>query len=426
MRSSGAVVRRLGSLCISAALVTAASSSVALTPVKAPPTVTITFIQREATSTLKPYLVHLTNAFMASHPQIHVNLLFEPSDSVLHEREEAMLAAKTPPTMGQVGPGWAQSYAAADAIVPLGPMIHGKNGLSPKAIAAIWPGMRSQIQFHGQTWMWPFNESDWVMFYNQQLVQRLHLTIPKTWTQFVKVADSIHAADTWAISVNPTDMGEGLALNMEEAFGSPIIKDGEPNFDTPAAAKALTLLNSLYQSGAMKIGSGYPGNVAFGSGHAIFHLTTTDGYYYDVEASEGKFTVATAPLPTGPAGRIGNMIGGDNLVIFAHTSTRQQQAAWTYIKWLTEPVQTAYWATHTGYLPVTRLALPLMKSYLATHAYKQIGIDELATSATEPELPNFSEAEDDLGNAFEAVLLEHESPSQALKEAQSQAVSSLP
>jgi len=417
--------KRIGAIGISVGLLGSAWASVALTRVVASPKVSITFIQRESTNTLKPYLVHLTNEFMRSHPDIRVNLLFEPSDSVLHQKEEAMMAANTPPTLGQVGPGWAQSYAAADAIIPLSPMIDGPNGLTAGQVHDIWPGIYSQISFRGKVWMWPFNESDWVMFYNQQLVKKLHLSIPKTWQQFVEVAKEIHAPDTWAISVNPTDMGEYLTLNLAEAFGSPIVKYHQPDFNTPGAAQAMAVMRTLYTNGSMKLGSGYPGNVAFGSGHAVFHLTTTDGYYYDLKASLGKFTVATAPFPTGPGGKVGNMIGGDNLVIFAHTTTSQQQAAWTYIKWLTQPQQTAYWATHTGYLPVSRAALPLMKTYLATEAYKRIGIEELTSASSQPELPHFSEAENDFGNALEEVLLANEPIATALKAAQAQAVGPL-
>ncbi len=55
---------------------------------KNPEPVTITFMQRESTSTLKPYLIHLTNQFMKAHPGIKVELDFEPSESVLHAKED--------------------------------------------------------------------------------------------------------------------------------------------------------------------------------------------------------------------------------------------------------------------------------------------------------------------------------------------------
>jgi ABC-type glycerol-3-phosphate transport system substrate-binding protein len=45
--------------------------------------VTITFMQRESTSVLKPYLVHLTDEFNSTHKDIKVELEFEPSENVV-------------------------------------------------------------------------------------------------------------------------------------------------------------------------------------------------------------------------------------------------------------------------------------------------------------------------------------------------------
>lgn len=389
-------------------------------------TVTISFMQRESTSTLKPYLIHLTNQFMKLHPHVKVNLIFEPNSSTLHTEEEAAIAAKNAPTLGQVGGGWAQAYADSDAIVPLTAFIHGKDGLTPAQISDIWPGMYQEAHLtNGDVWMWPFNQSVWVMYYNKQLVQKLHLSVPKTWPQFLKVADDIHAPNTWALSIDPNDMGEDLALIMAEAYGSPIIKNGEPNFDTSGAKDALSLMEKLYASGEMKLGTDYPGEVAFGSQHAVFHITTTDGYYYDLASAAGKFTIATAPIPEGPNGDVGNMLGGDNLVIFSQASKPQRQAAWTYMKWLTEPQQTAYWGTHTGYLPVTKTAVPLMKQYLATHQYKEVGMSELGSAPPEPEVTDFTEGADDFGDALQEVLINHESIARALNTAEQQAKQSM-
>jgi len=58
-------------------------------------------------------------------------------------------------------------------------------------------------------------------------------------------------------------------------------------------------------------------------------------------------------------------------------------------------------------------------------AYKQIGVDELANAPGEPQVPNFSEAALDFGNAIEKVLLDNARASSALASAQSQALSQL-
>jgi len=389
--------------------------------------VTITFMQRESTSVLKPYLVHLTDEFNSTHKDIKVELEFEPSENVLHEKEEAAIAAGDPPTLGQVGQGWAAAYQASNAIVPLGPFVHGKNGLSAKELADVWPGMIQESKVHGKLWSWPFNESVWVMFYDKQMAASLHLSPPKTWSELLADAKEIPKVDPghWAFSINPLEIGDDLALIMAESYGSEPTKDGKPSLDGPGDVDALSLLQKLYASGGLKLGTDYPGETAFTSERSVFHLTTTNGYYYDLKGAKGKFTIDTAPIPVGPGGKVGNMVGGNNVVIFAHTTKAEQAAAWEYLKWLTEPEQTAYWATHTGYLPVTKAAVPLIQSYLKTHDYKRIGVEELASAPGEPETPNFSEAAQDFGNAIEKVLLEHQSPAVALAAAQKKALAQL-
>lgn len=403
----------------------AASSTTASTAPAKP--VTITFMQRESTSVLKPYLVHLTDEFNSTHKGVKVELEFEPSENVLHEKEEAAIAAGDPPTLGQVGQGWAAAYEASHAIVPLGPFVQGKNGLSAKELADVWPGMIQESKVHGKLWSWPFNESVWVMFYDKQMAASLHLSPPKTWSELLADAKAIPKIDPghWAFSINPLEIGDDLALIMAESYGSEPTQDSKPSLDGPGDVDALSLLQKLYASGGLKLGTDYPGETAFTSERTVFHLTTTDGYYYDFKGAKGKFTIDTAPLPVGPGGKVGNMVGGNNVVIFAHTTNAEQAAAWEYLKWLTEPEQTAYWATHTGYLPVTKAAVPLIQSYLKSHDYKRIGVEELASAPGEPETPNFSEAAVDFGNAIEKVLLEHESPASALAAAQKKAIAQL-
>ncbi len=95
------------------------------------------------------------------------------------------------------------------------------------------------------------------------------------------------------------------------------------------------------------------------------------------------------------------------------------------MKWLSEPTHTAYWATHTGYLPVTEAALPLMKSYYTSHPYQKIAANSLMSAREMPPVPNFDEAVGALANAISEATIGHQSVGTALTNAQTTAVKDL-
>lgn len=391
--------------------------------------VTITFAEAMSSGTLKTTMVSLVNQFEHQYPGIQVKLIAESSYGVLNEKTEAMLAAKTPPTIAQAYESWAAAYKAADAIVPLTPYVNGKNGLTKAEVSNFWtPVWKDQFLNH-QLYMWPFNKSDFVMYYNASWLKKAHQSVPTTWAAFAKVGKAItsKAKDQWAVSIDPGSTGEGAAngtylyMAMIEAWGGHLMNNGKPDFNSPQAKAALTYLKQLYASGALKLGTNYPGQTAMGAQHGAFDLSTIASYYYDQEADGGKFSMGVAAMPKGPAGE-GNILQGTNIVLFRQATTAQKNAAWTFMKWLTEPAHTAYWAKNTGYLPVDKSAVKLMGTYYKTHPYQEIAANSLAYAQETPPVAWFDQAAGELGNAMQAAITGTESVNAALNQAQSQAL----
>jgi multiple sugar transport system substrate-binding protein len=416
------------------------STSAAKAPstAKAPPVatgvptkpVTITFMEAMSSGTLRPALVHLVAEFEKDYPNITVSLEVEASYSTLEEKEEAGIAAGDPPTMGQAYENWAASYASSHAIIPLSAYLSGKNGISSSAESQIWPALlKAQYLPDGQVWMWPFNASDFVMYYNPTRLKAAGLSMPTTWSEFAKDAKAVTTNGDWGVSMDPGDStgpanGGSWLLALINAYGGQWVKNGKPDFDSHAAIEAATYLANLENAGALKVGTDYPGQTALGSGHSTFDMSTIASYYYNTQAIGGKFPLGVAAFPSGPAGQ-GNVLEGTNNVIFAGASSVQRAAAWTFMKWLSEPAQTAYWASQTGYLPVTKAALPLMKSYDASHPYQEIAAKSLTYAEGSPSYAWWTEASGDLAVALESILVSHASPTSALKGAQSKALAAM-
>ena len=77
----------------------------------------------------------------------------------------------------------------------------------------------------------------------------------------------------------------------------------------------------------------------------------------------------------------------------------------------------------TGYLPVDRSAIALMKTYFNTHPYQRIAAESLSAARSLPPVPGFEEATGALANALQEILIGHMPVAQALAQAEQQAKS---
>jgi len=420
--------RRAFLISVPAALATAAAVAlVPLTPASAAPGVTISFMEAMSSGTQKTALATLTSEFEKANPGITVQLVAEPDYSTLLEKEEAAVAAGNPPTMGQAYENWAATFAGSGAIVPLTPYINSKDGVNPAQQKQFWGSVWHDLYLpDGKIWMWPFNKSDYVVYYNATMLKQDGLSAPKTWAQWAADGAKITHGPYWEESVATGTLsapanGTYLYLSMVRAYGGSWVKDGKPTLDTKAAVTALSILQGMVKRGYLKIGTNYPGQTALGAGRAAFDISTVAGYPYVLDAVGKKFSLQIAAVPSGPAGP-GNALEGTNVVIFSKATAAEKQAAWDFMKWLTEPKQTAYWAEQTGYLPVTRTALPLMAGYDATHPYQEIAAKELQYATPSPAYSWWTEAVGEVGVALEAALVNNQSPSVALAAAQQKAL----
>jgi ABC-type glycerol-3-phosphate transport system substrate-binding protein len=381
-----------------------------------------------SSGTLAPAMEHLTSEFNRTHKNITVTLEVQASYSTLEAKEQASIAAGNPPTIGQAYEDWAATYAKSGAIVPLASYVHGSNGVSSTYISSMYKGVwKDQFLPGGKLYMWPFNKSDFVMYYNANRLQQQHLAVPTTWTQFMSVTHSLTSSShgTWGFSMDPGTSssaanGTYLYVALLRAYGGNLMVNGRVAFASQAGVRAMNVLKTMYDNGSMKLGTNYPGQTALGAEHGAFDLSTIASYYYNNEAIAGKFTMGVAALPKGPAGE-GNVLQGTNIVMFSKATSAERSAAWTFMKWLTEPQQTAYWAEHTGYLPVTTQANPLMATYFASHPYQKIAAESLQYALPAPAEPGWTEGIGTIATAIQEVLLQNKPVQQVLTQEQAAA-----
>jgi multiple sugar transport system substrate-binding protein len=390
--------------------------------------VTISFMEAMSGGSLKGSLAHLTSQFEQANPNITVDLQESPDYATLEKNEKDAITAKKAPTIGQVYEGWAADYARSGVIDPLDSLLTGSSSLS---LSALYSGVRDDLKLcDGKTWMWPFNKSVYVNFYNQQMLTAAGQTAPTTWAQYATAAKAVSRNGVVGITVDPggkDDLTTGAIWFeiLSEAYGTPVFdKNGVPQFNGPGAIKAMQYLADLKQAGALGVGKDFPGETALGAKKGLFDISSVAGYSYETQAVGSRFTMGTSDLPAGPA-KQANQMNGTNLVIFDQATAAQKQAAWKYMQFLSSASSQAYWATQTGYLPVTPAALPQMTAFTAKNPWMITAAQALQHSSGTAPVPWADDAQGELAVALTDVLTSGTSPKAALDKAQQDAMSDM-
>jgi ABC-type glycerol-3-phosphate transport system substrate-binding protein len=373
----------------------------------------------------KTALAKMVSDFHAAHPNITVTLQEQPDYGTLYTKITAAAAAGNPPTIAQVYEEWAAELAANQVITPL------TSYASTAELNAFYPGIRKDLYLpDGKLWMWPFNKSVVIQYYNQNILASAGVSAaPKTWDEFASDAKKVSKGKVVAISIDPGNSsgpqgGTAWYEILAQSFGEPVFaKDGTPQFTSKAAVQALQYLVDLKNAHALATGTNYPGQTALGAQTGVWDISSVASYPYNLAAVGKKFTMGTADLPTGPAGPA-NQLAGTNIALFSAASKAQQDAAWIFLQFLTSPQEQAYWASQTGYLPLGPAALqtPTLQSYAKDHPYLDFASKDLGFATGLPPYPWITKASGDLAEGLQAALSGSKSPQDALADAQSAAM----
>jgi len=387
--------------------------------------VTITFMEAMSSGTLKSSLDYLTQQFEKANPKVTVQLDAVPDYGTLLNKETAAVAAGKPPTIGQAYEDWAATFAKSKVILPL------TSYATPDDLSHLYTGVKNDLYLPGnQLYMWPFNKSVIITYFNQKMLDGKKLPVPTTWDQFATDAKAVSGGGTVGIAIDPGTSsgpagGEAWFEVLAHSYGTPVFTPtGTPQFNSPAAVQAMQYLVNLKQAGALSVGTNYPGQVALGAGKGLFDVSSVASYYYNQQAVGGKFPMGTAAVPAGPSGRA-NEMAGTNIVMFAKSSSAQQKAAWSFMNYLSSATAQAYWASHSGYLPVTPDALGQMTDFLTKNPYEKVAAADLAIATASPPYPWITKCQGDLVVAMQSALSGKQSPADALAAAQKQATADM-
>ncbi len=117
--------------------------------------------------------------------------------------------------------------------------------------------------------------------------------------------------------------------------------------------------------------------------------------------------------------RKGSPTGGGNFYIFKKSTPAQQEAAYKFVKWITQPERAAQWSIDTGYVaPPSPAAYdtPALKKYTADFPPALVARDQLPVSVAEFSTHDNQRVTKALNDGLQAALTGTKTPAQAMKD----------
>ncbi len=354
--------------------------------------------------TQKPTLEQITKDFNASQSNVTVQLVDQESYDPLNQKLLAALAAGNPPDMSQCFENWAAKFNQSKALADLTPYINAKDGLNKSELDDIWPVLLKDGQLNGKQYMFPFNKSTYVLYYNEDMLKEAGISDPpKTWDEFADQAKKLtKGPNQWGTDFSLLDGYENIFEAMVAEWGGTMLNAAQTKstFNQEPGQKALQFWVDLVKSGAAHRVSSREDQGDFGSKHIGLYVSTIAGYSFVQQAVGGKFKWKVAPLPAGPNGQH-TEITGTNACIFAKSAKDVQQGAFQFIKYFTSRQPTSLWSQKTGYMPVRKSAFEAMKQdFYVQNPNLKVAVDQLPNAIFGPSVSVWNEA------AFKVILTE--------------------
>jgi sn-glycerol 3-phosphate transport system substrate-binding protein len=318
-----------------------------------------------------------------------------------------------------------------DLIVPFDDFI--KTDEDRAWLASFYPAFMENSQTGGKTYGIPFQRSTPVLYWNKEAFAAAGLdpnTPPATWEEMVEMGKKLVKKDEngnvtqWGVRI-PTSgfpywLFQGLSTQNDVILAN--AEGNKTNFDDPKVVEALEYLVSLStEHGVME-----PGIVEWGATPKAFFegqtamMWTTTGNLTNVRKN-APFDFGVGMLPANK--RRGAPTGGGNFYLFKGTSQEQLAAAVDFIKWITEPEQSAKWTMATGYVaprPAT-WDTPTMQAYAADFPAVLVARDQLEYAVAELSTYENQRVTRIFNDALAAAITGQKDAASALAEAQAQA-----
>jgi sn-glycerol 3-phosphate transport system substrate-binding protein len=372
------------------------------------------------------YMAEFADDFNKAHPNIIVEPIY--SGSYVETMQRALTASRAgnPPDVAMITT--ADMWTARDEgiIIPLTSFAEAEGG--EDFLGLFFESFINDCTIGEELYALPFQKSTPIFYYNKDMFREAGLDPekpPTNWDELLEYSRKLVVRENsttvrWGVQI-PVD-GWLLAAFIFQNGGLVNNSEGTMTyFDSEETIGALEFMRQLVAEGLM------PSRRLFGDSSADFVAGNTAMMYNSTGSlafvrDSATFDWDAAFLPENVERAVPT--GGAQFVIMSGVPEARQEAAWTFVKWMTDAEQVARWSRLTGFVAprIDAFDLPEMKEYTAEFPLALLARDQLEFAAGDvPQTHSARHVFQLMTDAMEAALAGRMSPSAALTEAQQEA-----
>lgn len=364
----------------------------------------------------------IVEQFEAEYPDIDVEAQYVGNYDDMSARMQTAIVGNDLPDVAQVG----QRYGIPQ-MVDAGVVIPAAEYLSEDDIADIHEGLWSRYTYRGERWAIPFESSTPGLWYNATLMEEAGLdpaNPPQTWDELVSAAqamtrdtDGDGQMDQWGFGTCD-DVPWYQRPMVLQAGGTLVAEDGTVSVNSPEAVEMLTFFQDAVHTNAFTPAlSQQTAREDFAAGtYGMLFCSTASRLAFQEDVGD-TFELGVAFLPMNDERAVG--VGGNALIAVRGGDEAREEAARTFVQWMTGTDQAVNTSLNSGYVPIRQSAIedPRIAELVASDPLVATIYDQLQYVADSSISPADSLIWDGFLNAVETVQTDPDADPQALLDA---------
>lgn len=349
--------------------------------------------------------------FEAANPGIKIEVTALPWDAA-HNKYQTAIAGGTTPDIAMMGTTWMGDFA--DAFAP-----------TPTSIdtSVFLPASFNSTVVGGTSYGVPWGGDTRVMYYRTDLAEQAgYTTFPTNWDDFKAMAKAMQteAGAEWGVALpaGGADAFQAMLLFPWSA-GAELTNEDQTEWtlDSPEWVDAMTYYQSFFTEGIANpnpdTGAGAQES-AFVDGSVPMFVAGPSGINAIAEAGgpgfEDKWAVAMVPKDKSAT----SFVGGSNLVVFE--DSENQDEAWKFIQWLSEPEVQVEWFKVATDLPSVESAWK--DPALADDPHLSVIGEQLKSGNSPPQVTTWTQVSAAADTVLEQIVKAGADPAEAMNELQ--------
>lgn len=379
-------------------------------------------------------LKKIVDDFESKNENIKIKMVYQGNYRELFDKLMVAAKSNTLPTMAQIYSNRLSWYVGKDLVEDLTPYINNETvGFTETELKDIPEFFMDNGIWDGKNYAMPLNKSQMLLYYNEDMLKEAGVEVPTTWEEWKEASAKLTVDEdgdgTPEIygTIFPNDISTDIAPWVKQAGGEVIDEAADKiNFDTPETKEAVEFINGMIQDKTARLaGEDKNSNVPLTQGRAAFCVASTSAIpYIKADMPEGTNWFAS-PLPSYKYDA--QLYYGTNVTAFNTSDDQEKLGAWLFMKHLTSTEMTAEFAQSTGYIPVRYSAQEVdsYKKFIEENPINGVALKSFSVGFQGSRSVGSINASDALGEELEKVFTGQKSVDDALKEAQTKAVSAM-